>query len=390
MSRRKRILVLGSTGSIGRQTLEVAEALPDRLQVVGLAAGRNARALAEQARRWGVTAVALADPAGAPILEAAGLRPYLGEDGLVRLVEEVDADLVVVATTGRAGFRPTLRALELGREVALANKEVLVMAGALVTEAARRAGVPLRPIDSEHSALWQCLQGEPAEGIRRVILTASGGPFRTWSRKRLSRVRPEDALNHPTWRMGAKITVDSATLLNKGLEVIETHWLFGLPYERIQVVIHPQSIVHSLVEFRDGSQKAQLGHPDMRLPIQYALSWPERWPAPYARPFWPPEVGSLTFEEVDRERFPCLDLAYRAGAAGRTYPTVLSAADEVAVAAFLAGELPFLGIPALLADLLDRHVPEDELSLEAIEAADLWARREAKAWIRRQVEQLQG
>jgi len=373
----KRIAILGSTGSIGRQTLEVIAANPERFAVRALAAGRDAAALLEQVRRFRPALACLADPhAPAGDFPIPLLR---GEEGLQALASDPLADLVVVATPGAAGLVPTLAAIRAGKQVALANKEVLVMAGEIVTAEAARHGVTLRPIDSEHSAIWQCLQGEAHQALERIILTASGGPFRTWPREALARVTPEEALRHPTWRMGPKVTVDSATLLNKGMEIIEAHWLFGLPYPRIEVVVHPQSIVHSLVEFHDGSVKAQLGFPDMRLPIQYALGYPERLPTRYTALDWK-TVGPLTFEPVDTERFPCLRLAREAGEKGATYPAVLAAADEVAVELFLQGRIGFLDIPRCIEEALAAYAPMPApLDLEAIQAADAWARAFVRA-----------
>jgi len=372
----KRLAILGSTGSIGRQTLEVVAANPERLRVYGLAAHRGVEVLRTQAETFRPAAVCLGDPA----VSAEGFSvPILrGEAGLVALATDPAVDLVVVATSGAAGFAPTLAALRAGKQVALANKEVLVMAGELVMAAARAHDVVLRPIDSEHSALWQCLQGEELGAVERVILTASGGPFRDWSVEQMAAVTPAEALRHPTWQMGPKITVDSATLFNKGLEVIEAHWLFGLPYEQIAVVVHPQSIIHSMVEFHDGSVKAQLGRPDMRLPIQVALGYPDRLPARYTTLDWT-QAGPLTFAPADEARFPCLRLAREAGAAGGTFPAVLAAADEVAVGLFLEEKIAFLDIPRLISGALEVHRPVGALTLETIRAADEWAREWVKA-----------
>jgi len=371
----KRLAILGSTGSIGRQTLEVVAANRDRFVVHGLAARGDAALLRQQAADFGAACVVQGDTGAA--MEGFAAPVLWGEEGLVALAAAPEVDQVVVATSGAAGFAPTLAAIRAGKEVALANKEVLVMAGALVTAEARAHGVVLRPIDSEHSALWQCLQGEDVGAVERLILTASGGPFREWTAAQMAAVTPAEALRHPTWKMGPKITIDSATLFNKGLEVIEAHWLFGVPYERIAVVVHPQSIIHSLVEFRDGSVKAQMGAPDMRLPIQYALGYPERLEARYTSVDWA-SAGPATFAPADAERFPCLRLAREAGAAGGTFPAVLAAADEVAVALFLEGRLGFLDIPRLIAGALEAHRPAGELTLEAIREADRWSRE----WVR--------
>jgi 1-deoxy-D-xylulose-5-phosphate reductoisomerase len=376
-----RLAILGSTGSIGRQTLEVAALFPDLLKVVGLAAGSRTDILQEQIRLYHPSVVAVAQP---------GLRPevdhphvLVGAEGLIELCTRPDIDMVVVATSGSAGLRPTLAALEAGKELALANKEVLVMAGGLVMSAAARRGIQIRPMDSEHSAIWQCLQGEdwqhPGQRtVRKLILTASGGPFRELTADQLREVTAEEALRHPIWRMGSKVTIDSATLMNKGLEVIEAMWLFDLRPEDIEVVIHPQGIVHSLVEFVDGSIKAQLGAPDMRLPIQYALLFPHRRPNPFPKVDMK-ALGSLAFYPPDTRRFPCLQLAYEAARLGRTYPAVLSSADEVAVTLFLEGRIGFTDIPALLEHVLTRHVPIEADTLESILASGEWARREALA-----------
>jgi 1-deoxy-D-xylulose-5-phosphate reductoisomerase len=305
----------------------------------------------------------------------------------------------VVATTGHAGFAPTLAALEAGKQVALANKEALVMAGEVVTALARRKGIRIRPIDSEHSAIWQCLVGEPeapereatrgASGawdvIEKVVLTASGGPFRTWDDERTYNATPQQALNHPTWNMGAKVTIDSASLMNKGLEVIEAHWLFGVPFDDIEVVVHPESIIHSMLRFIDGSAKAQLGIPDMRVPIQYALTYPQRYHNPaHPRADWA-GIGALHFEAVDMGRFRCLSLAYEAGRMGGTYPTVLAAADEVAVPAFLAGQLRFGDIPGIIEGVLEKHVVValERPDIESIKWADEWARQTALGLVER-------
>ncbi len=374
-----RLVILGSTGSIGRQALEVVEQHPDRLQVLALAAGRQSELLVAQARRYGaryVHCVSGLDPALVARLPP-GCQCLVEERALVQLATLPEADMVLVATPGRAGIRATLAALEAGKDVALANKEALVMAGALVRVASRRSGARILPVDSEHSALWQCLRGEEAGRVRRVILTASGGPFRTYTAEQLRRVTPADALAHPTWRMGPKVTIDSATLMNKGLEIIEAHWLLDLEYEKISVVVHPQSIVHSLVEFVDASVKAQLSVPDMRLPIQYALLREER------RPGRTPlldlvQAGALTFEEPDTTRFPCLALARQAGVTGGTAPTVLCSADEEAVEAFLAGRIPFVAIAEVIARTLAQHTATEVRTLEDVIVADQWARQQAQ------------
>jgi 1-deoxy-D-xylulose-5-phosphate reductoisomerase len=375
MTTPQRIVVLGSTGSVGRQTLEVVEANPERFSVVGLAArGGNPALLNEQIRRFGPAVVAIDGDEGREGVAHPANRVLTGAEGLLALATLPEADLVVVATSGHAAIRPTLAAIEAGKGIALANKETIVCAGAMVTAAARARGTVIRPVDSEHSALWQCVQGSPGEAVRRLLITGSGGPFRRMDAAALATVTPQAALKHPTWpTMGGKITIDSASLMNKGLEVIEARWLFDLPFERIEVVIHPQSIVHGLVEFDDGSTLAQLALPDMRLPIAYALTWPERPALPFPR-LDLLAAGKLEFESPDLVRFPCLRLAYEAGRAGGLLPTVLSAADEVAVEAFMAGKISFTAIPALIEAALAAYDGTSEVSLDAIEAADRWAR----------------
>jgi 1-deoxy-D-xylulose-5-phosphate reductoisomerase len=369
------LAVLGSTGSIGTQTLDVVAHHPDRFRVVALAAGRNLDLLNEQAARFAPDLVVAGDGADPRLI--AHRRVMTGHEGLVAAATHPEAELVVVATSGHAAIMPTYRAIEASKTIALANKETIVCAGELIVPFATERAVAIRPIDSEHCAIWQGLGRTPVAEVERLILTASGGPFRETPAAELVQVSAAEALHHPTWAMGGKVTIDSATLMNKGLEVIEAHWLFGVPYERIEVLIHPESIVHSLVEFIDGSQIAQLGFPDMRLPIQYALTHPARFPS-LCRRLSLAEIGSLHFAAPDEARFPALRLARQAGRAGSTYPTVLSAADEVAVAAFLAGRLGFTGIADLVARVLEQHAPEGGLSFEAIAAADRWARAEAE------------
>ncbi len=369
----KTLVILGSTGSIGRQTLEVAARHRERLRVVGLAARRDAERLRRQAEEWGVSHVALADAQAAHILSHdRSLRVYSGPQGLCALVRELRADLVVAALSGGAGLAPILAALEAGSDVALANKEPVVAAGNLLTQTATRFGVQLLPIDSEISAVWQCLRGENRREVERVLLTASGGPFAGWQPEALAQVTPEQALAHPTWRMGRKVTVDSATLMNKGFELFEIKWLLGIEFSQIEVVVHPQSVVHSAVQFRDGSALAQLGCPDMRLPIQFALSYPERWESDFPRVDLP-ALGELTFAAPDPGRFPCLRLARHAGEAGRSYPAVLSAADEVAVSAFLEGQIGFLEIPRLVERTLEAHDAFAISGLEDVRRAEHWA-----------------
>jgi len=377
----KRIAILGSTGSIGQSALAVIDAHADRLQVVGLAAGENAERLAEQVARYQPRVAAMAGgdaidrlrrigPVGETTLAGAG------RDGLVAVASHPDVDIVLCASSGTDGLEAVLAAIEHGKTIALANKEVLVMAGGIVTDAASRKGVAILPVDSEHNAIHQCLHGRAASEVRRLVLTASGGPFRGRTSRQLADVTAEEALQHPTWRMGRKITIDSATLMNKGLEVIEAHWLFGVPGEHIDVVIHPQSVVHSMVELTDGSIMAQLGVTDMRLPIQYAFSYPERWAAP-----WPSldlaRAARLDFEVPDTAAFPSLQLAYRALAAERSLPVVLNAANEIAVDAFLEGRIGFTAIHEITAQTMAAHVAAEVATLEAVRAVDAWARQYA-------------
>ena len=368
----KRLAVLGSTGSIGRQTLEVVSAFPDRFEVVALACGENVSLLKEQ--------VAEFKPKLVCTELAAGVKEILGATCLPmeEIASHPDVDLVVISTSGKAGLGATLAAIRAGKKVALANKEVLVMAGGIVVAEAQKFDAEIVPIDSEHSAIWQCLNGEERRAVSKLILTASGGPFRQSTLAQLAAVTPKDALNHPTWRMGTKVTIDSATLMNKGMEVIEAHWLFDIPYSQIEVVVHPQSIIHSIVEFVDGSAKAQLSLPDMRLPIQYALTHPERWESPFREGIDFGSIVSFDFEPVDLDRFPCLKLAMEAGERGGTYPAVLSAADEVAVELFLAKKIGFPDIAAVVARTLDCHEMISYPSIEDIFAADTWARETAR------------
>jgi len=370
--------VLGATGTIGELTLEVAARHPDRLRVLGLGAGGNGARLAELAARFAPEALALTHPGERGAEPLAGWRGALltGPDAQRELARWPGAEIVVNAVVGAAGLAPSLAALESGRRLALANKESLVMAGALLRAASARHGGEILPIDSEHSALFQCLEGR-AGGVRRVVLTASGGPLRGLPPEALERVTPAEALRHPTWRMGPRITVDSATMLNKGFELIEARWLFDLPLERIAVWVHPQAIVHGLVEFEDGALLAQLSRPDMRLPIQYALSHPERW-GEAVGPCDLTAIGALTFEAPDEARFPCLRLAREAARRGGTAPAVLNAADEVLVAAFLEGRIALPDIAAGIADALERHAAIDEPALEEILEADARARRAAE------------
>jgi len=376
-----RLAILGSTGSIGRQTLDVVDALAGEIQVVALAARRDAEGLLAQARRYHPQAVALVEETAAAALRAGLVRDtavFSGPDALARLVAAVEADVLLVAVVGMAGLVPVLEALRAGADVALATKEALVAGGALVMREARERGRRVLPVDSEHAAVAQCLRGEDPSAVRRILLTGSGGPFLRRRLETLQHVTPQEALAHPTWRMGAKITVDSATLMNKGLEVIEAHWLFGLAAEQIDVVIHPQSVVHSLVEFVDGSVKAQLAPPDMRLVIAQALTAPERRSLP-ALPAMEWDGLHLTFERPDPARYPCLGLAYEALRAGGTMPAVLNAANEVAVERFLAGGAAFTGIARAVAETMAAHRPIPDPTLEEIIAADAWARDRALA-----------
>jgi 1-deoxy-D-xylulose-5-phosphate reductoisomerase len=364
------VAVLGSTGSIGRQTLSVIDEHPDRFRVVALAARSASHRFLDQVAHYRpeITAVFEWTPAVGEVIGPVAL----GAEGLIAASTHPSVDIVVVASSGHAAIMPTIRALEVCKTVALANKETLVCAGEIIAPLAAANETPIRPIDSEHCAIWQALDGSPVEQVSRIILTASGGPFRATPATELAQVTATDALAHPTWSMGDKITVDSATLMNKGLEIIEAHWLFGVPYEQIDVLVHPQSVVHSLVEYIDGGQIAQLGLPDMRLPIQYALTYPERMSLSTHR-LDLAEIGVLHFERPDTERFPALRLAREAAIAGRTYPTVLSAADDEAVTAFLAGDVRFTDIPAVVELVIEKHQPSD-VTIESIWEADRWAR----------------
>ncbi|MDB6136287.1 MAG: 1-deoxy-D-xylulose 5-phosphate reductoisomerase [Verrucomicrobiales bacterium] len=384
VKRRRRIIILGSTGSIGTSALKVARDIPDRMEVVGLAACRSVAALAEQAREFGVRHVAVSGGAAA-VEELRGLLPadstvFGGEEGLVKLVRETEADMVLIAIVGTAGLRPALAAIEAGCDLAIASKEILVMAGEAVMEAARRKGVAVLPVDSEHNAIFQCLEGRAPSEVSRLILTASGGPFRTWSNDRIAAATLAQALKHPTWEMGRKITIDSATLFNKGLEMIEARWLFDVPMERVEVVVHPQSIVHSMVEFIDGSVLAQMSHSDMCFPIQYAVTWPQRV-RNTLRPLDFAALGRLEFEAPRRADFPALDLAVEAGTTGGTLPAVYNAANETAVAAFIDGRTRFPGIWRAVARTMEAHRSIAHAGLDEILAADAWARREAERWL---------
>jgi 1-deoxy-D-xylulose-5-phosphate reductoisomerase len=393
----KRLCILGATGSIGENTLRVASDYPQYFQVVGLSANGSARRLAEQAAETGARHLCLVEER--PIDAPPGTRVFHGEQGLVDLIDACQPDLVVVATVGYAGLAPTLYAIQLGITVALANKEVLVAAGELVMAAASRRNVAILPIDSEHNAIFQCLAGRfewdasrVSSGeapcptrvretpLRRLILTASGGPFRGKTRAELENVTVEQALAHPTWQMGPKITIDSATLMNKGFEVIETHHLFNTPPAQIEVIVHPQSVIHSLIEYQDGSMLAQLGVTDMYLPIANILAWPHRFENTRFEPLCLASLATLTFEAPDLKSFPCLRYAYDALAAGGTSGAVLNAANEVAVRRFLAGELRFTEIPDLIDLALQEHTLISSPDLPAIAAADAWTRARCEAW----------
>lgn len=379
MNREKKILaVFGSTGSIGCNTLEVVRRHPDSFAVRYLTGNSNAELLIAQVREFRPAAIAVTDPAArAKVIAAVGdvTQVLDGEDALIELAGRDDYDTMVSSLVGFAGLLPTVAAIRAGKTIALANKETLVVAGEIITALTRTHGVSLLPIDSEHSAIQQCIVGEPAHGVARIILTASGGPFRGWTTEALQTVTPAQALRHPNWSMGSKITIDSATLMNKGLEVIEAHWLFAVDPSRIDVVVHPQSIIHSMVEFSDGSVKAQLGVPDMKIPIHYALSAPDRLAADYER-MDITRIGTLTFEAPDAATFRCLGLGYDALGIGGTAPACLNAANEVAVAAFLRGEIAFLRIAALIEDSL-AHVPHGPAdSIDDIIDAD----RRTRAW----------
>jgi 1-deoxy-D-xylulose-5-phosphate reductoisomerase len=372
LKKHRYITLLGSTGSIGCSTLEVLSHLQDYFTVRSLSTNGNIDLLEEQIRRYrpGVVAVLDTEKAGVLRKRIGGITEVLtGEDGLLEICGRDDSDIVLNALVGFSGLRPTIRAIETGKDIAIANKETLVVAGDIVTRMARAKGVRLLPVDSEHSAILQCLQGEDLATVERLVITASGGPFLRYDSRQLGSVTVADALNHPTWKMGPKITIDSATLMNKGLEVIEACRLFDLPPEKIRVMIHPQSIIHSLVEFNDGSVKAQLGMPDMRLPIQYALMYPERPPAPFRKIDFS-TLKSLTFTEPDTDTFRCLPLAFQALGMGGTAPAVLNAANEVAVGLFLEGRIPFTAIADIAADALTAHRPVADCTLDGIIAQD--------------------
>jgi 1-deoxy-D-xylulose-5-phosphate reductoisomerase len=375
------LVILGSTGSVGTQALDVVRRNPDRFKVVGLSAGTNQELLIGQIREFLPPYVALADEQSAADLRERlssirGIEVLAGPGAAEMLARDTECDMVLNALVGSAGLAPTLAALQAGKTLALANKESLVIGGELVLDLIKGEPERLVPVDSEHAALAQCLRGERREDLKRVVLTGSGGPFRGWTRGELAKASVKEALAHPVWQMGPKITIDSATMMNKGLEVIEAHYLFGIDYSQIHVVVHPEGIVHALAEFRDGAMMAQFAVPDMKLPIQLALAWPERLPTGVNSV--PLTDRTLTFEPVDREAFPAIDLAYRVGGLGLTFPAVMSAANEVAVMAFLEGKVPLTRIVEVVQAVVDEHeAPSSVVSVVSLERADAWARRRA-------------
>src|SRR6185369_15357618 len=375
----KNVVLLGSTGSIGTSAIKVAEDLPDRIRLIGLAAGGNAELLAKQTLKHRPEAISIHDPEKARALETllgTTTRVYSGDRGLLKLATLPAADIVLIAIVGTAGLQPALAAIRAGKDIAVASKEILVMAGEIVMNEARKQGVRVLAVDSEHSAIFQCLDGKPSDSVRKLWLTASGGPFRTTPKEDFANITVERARKHPSWVMGRKITIDSATLFNKGLEMIEARWLFDIEMARVSVVVHPQSVVHSLVEFVDGSIIAQLSTPDMCLPIQYALTYPERIASDRVQTSLT-KYGSLTFEEPDVERFPSLNLARTAGEVGGTMPAVLNAANEVAVEAFCNRKIGFLEISDVVQRTMDRHQVIEHPTLDQIVVADQWARANA-------------
>ena len=379
----KNVVLLGSTGSIGTSTIKVADDLPDQIRLIGLAAGNNAELLLEQTRRHRPAAISIGDPAKAKELRdvvGTGTEVFSGDDGLLKLATLPAADIVLIAIVGTAGLQPALAAIRAGKDIAVASKEILVMAGEIVMNEAKKHGVRVLAVDSEHSAIFQCLEDKPPGSVRNLWLTASGGPFRDrtqWPKESFAGITVERALKHPSWVMGRKITIDSATLFNKGLEMIEARWLFGIEIGRVQVVVHPQSIVHSMVEFVDGSLLAQLSTPDMCLPIQYALTCPTRVRSERVQTNFA-KIGALNFEEPDHERFPALHLARRAGETGGTLPAVLNAANEVAVEAFCQRQINFPRISETVARTMEAHTVVSHPALEQILDADLWARKHAR------------
>ncbi len=374
----KNVVLLGSTGSIGTSTIKVAEDLPDRIRLIGLGAGNNAELLIDQTRKHEPAAISIGDPVKARELQGAlgHIDVYSGEEGLIKLATMPAADIVLIAIVGTAGLKPALAAIRAGKDIAVASKEILVMAGEIVMAEARKQGVRVLAVDSEHSAIFQCLDGKPPGSVRKLWLTASGGPFRTTPKEEFASITVERALKHPSWVMGRKITIDSATLFNKGLEMIEARWLFDIEMGRVGVVVHPQSVVHSMVEFVDGSMLAQLSTPDMCLPIQYALTYPERAASERVQTNLA-KLGSLTFEEPDAERFPAINLARHAGEIGGTMPAVLNAANEIAVDAFVNGRISFPEISDTVRRTMTAHKATAHPTLEQILQADGWARQAA-------------
>ena len=382
----KKVILLGSSGSIGESTCKVARALPEKMKLVGLGVAKSTDRMLEQAKEFGVKALAVSDLQAAEKVKPRlpqGTQFYPGAEGLARMVEETEADMVLVAIVGTAGLAPALAALRTGKDLAVASKEILVLAGSAVMAEAKKRKKQVLPVDSEHNAIFQCLVGANEKEVRKVILTASGGPFRQSSAQAMEKVTLAQALKHPTWSMGQKITIDSATMFNKGLEMIEAHWLFGLPMTQVEVVVHPQSIVHSMVEFIDGSVLAQLSVTDMCFPIQYAVTYPERMPSGLP-PLDLAKLGTLSFEQPDEKRFPALRLAREAGEQGGTLPGVLNAANEVAVEAFLSERISFPRIWGMVEEVMKKHQTEKEPSLEAIIDADRWSRGEAKSRLEKQ------
>ncbi|MBA2937801.1 1-deoxy-D-xylulose-5-phosphate reductoisomerase [Paenibacillus sp. CGMCC 1.16610] len=377
----KRIAILGSTGSIGTQTLDIIQHAPEKFQVEAISGGYNTKLLIEQVNQFKPKLVSVATKELAHEVQLsvpAGTKVVHGEEGLIEVAAATDADLVVTALVGSQGLKPTLAAIDAGKHIGLANKETLVSAGHIVTEAVRKKGVAVLPIDSEHSAIYQCLNGENIAQVSKITITASGGSFRDRTRAELEGVTVEQALQHPNWSMGAKITIDSATMVNKGFEVIEAHWLFDLSYDQIDVLIHPESVIHSYVEFVDNSIIAQLGNPDMRVPIQYALTYPDRFVTP-TKKLDLAAIGKLNFREMDYTRYPCLRMAYESGRQGGTTPTVFNAANEIAVARFLKGEITFLQIEQVIEAALQKHESYANPALELIHEQDLWARAYAES-----------
>jgi 1-deoxy-D-xylulose-5-phosphate reductoisomerase len=374
----KNVVLLGSTGSIGTSTVKVVEDLPERFRLIGLAAGNNVQVLQEQVRKHRPQAISISDAKKASELRdmVGSAAVYSSNEGLIKLATLPEADIVLIAIVGTAGLQPALAAIRAGKDIAVASKEILVMAGEVVMNEARKHGVKVLAVDSEHSAIFQCLDGKPSSSVRKLWLTASGGPFRQTPKEEFATITVERALKHPSWVMGRKITIDSATLFNKGLEMIEARWLFDIEIARVGVVVHPQSVIHSMVEFVDGSMIAQLSTPDMCLPIQYALTYPERAASDRVQTNLA-KYGSLTFEEPDVERFPALELARRAGELGGTLPAVLNAANEVAVDAFVNRKTSFLGITQTVRRTMDSHKVVEHPSLDQILQADTWARNEA-------------